>query len=419
MISLVIFCFLLIAGVTYLWLKSRAQALDLQRQLLEHRKQDDAFVSRTMHRAEMLHRLVEGINDGLFIVGLDWKVIYVNQGALRFFPPVTEPVGRSLIECVQDHRIVEIVKGCVEKQQRMIEDIQITTAHEDGTVDERVFSVEVVLLHGDELNAREDALLVIVRDDTDKHSLEKIRRDFVANASHELRTPMAIINGYLENLIDGDIEDATEMKRAITIMKKHGDRLARIVEDLLVISRMESGQADALREEEFDFQVCAQDVVHRLSPVIATNSAQVSVVIHDGASPMVRGDRFYWDQILSNLVSNALKENQASGLKVVISLKQENDISEIRVSDNGVGIPHADLPYIFKRFYRVTRQRAHDVKGTGLGLSIVKRAVEAHKGAISVQSHCGIETVFIMRIPSIAVDQSITPVCFSNHMVSR
>ncbi len=399
MIPFVLACLLLVGGAVYLWLRARAQALELQRQLIEQKGREDDFVRRTRHRTEMLHRLVEGINDGLFIVSPDLKMMFVNRGALQFFPPITEPVGRSLIECVQDHRIVELVESCLKTEKRVSEDVQITSAHDDGTVEEQVFSVEVVPLNGDELNATEDALLVILRDETDKHTLEKIRRDFVANASHELRTPMSIINGYLENLLDGDIEDEVEIKRAFTIMKKHGDRLARIVEDLLVISRMESGQADALREEEFDFQACAQDVVQRLSPVIGLNDAHVSVVIHEGASPVVRGDRFYWDQILFNLVSNALKENQASGLQVIISLKQEPDISEIRVSDNGVGIPHADLPYIFKRFYRVTRQRAHDVKGTGLGLSIVKRAVEAHRGKITVQSVSGLETVFIIRVP--------------------
>lgn len=399
MIPFVLSCLLLVGAAIYLWLKTRAHALDLQQKLLDRMGSEDAFVRRTRHRAEMLHQLVEGINDGLFIVSPDLKVLFVNRGALLFFPPITEPVGRSLIECVQDHRIVELVESCVKSEQRVSEDIQITSAHDDGTVDEQVFSVEAVPLKGDELNETEDALLVILRDETDKHTLEKIRRDFVANASHELRTPMSIINGYLENLIEGDIDDETEVKRAFTIMKKHGDRLARIVEDLLVISRMESGQADALREEEFDFQACAQDVVQRLSPVIGLNEAHVAIVLRDGADPHVRGDRFYWDQILFNLVSNALKENQARGLQVVISLKQEADISEIRVSDNGVGIPHADLPYIFKRFYRVTRQRAHDVKGTGLGLSIVKRAVEAHRGKITVQSVSGIETVFIIRVP--------------------
>ncbi|CAN5788642.1 ATP-binding protein [soil metagenome] len=399
MTPFVLACLLLVSGTVYLWLRSREKALELQRQLLELKGREDAFVRKTRHRAEMLHRLVEGINDGLFIVSPDLKVMFVNRGALQFFPPITEPVGRSLIECVQDHRIVELVGHSVKSKQRVTEDIQITSAHDDGTVDEQVFSVEVVPLQGDELNATENALLVILRDDTEKHTLEKIRRDFVANASHELRTPMSIINGYLENLLEGDIDDEASIKRAFTIMKKHGDRLARIVEDLLVISRMESGQADALREEEFDFKACAQDVVQRLSPVIGLNEAHVSVVIHGGESPVVRGDRFYWDQILFNLVSNALKENQAKGLQVIISLKQEPDISEIRVSDNGVGIPHADLPYIFKRFYRVTRQRAHDVKGTGLGLSIVKRAVEAHRGKIAVQSVSGIETVFVIRVP--------------------
>src|SRR4029079_5245968 len=126
--------------------------------------------------------------------------------------------------------------------------------------------------------------------------------------------------------------------------------------------------------------------------------ARVKVVKAPDADAMIHGDRYYWDQILFNLVSNALKENVAKGLEVTIDLSQEHDMSEVRVSDNGVGIPHGDLPFVFKRLYRVARHHSQEVKGTGLGLSIVKRAVEAHHGTITVNSRPGIETVFTIRV---------------------
>jgi signal transduction histidine kinase len=182
-------------------------------------------------------------------------------------------------------------------------------------------------------------------------------------------------------------------------MRKHGDRLAQIIEDLLVISRMESGEANAVKKEAFDLAACAEDVVHRLAPLTAAKEARVKIVAPKDGDSSIYGDRFYWDQILFNLISNALKENFAKGLEVTVSLTQDAGISEIRVSDNGVGIPYGDLPFVFKRFYRVARHHGQEVKGTGLGLSIVKRAVEAHHGTIAVHSRPGIETVFTIRVP--------------------
>ena len=251
----------------------------------------------------------------------------------------------------------------------------------------------------DTLLPEEGALLVVVRDETEKYALEKIRKDFVANASHELRTPLSIIIGYLENLIGGDVIDSKDQQRAFLVMKKHGDRLAQIVEDLLVISRMESGSDAALKMEEFDVRDCAEDVIHRLSPIISEKAATVSVVAPKEARTIIRGDRYYWDQILFNLVQNALKENSTKGLNVEVGMMQNNGTLRIEVRDNGVGIPAADVPYVFKRFYRVPRSGSAGIKGTGLGLSIVKRAVEAHRGEITLRSTPGVETVFAIKVP--------------------
>lgn len=392
--------FFLLAGVfAFLWWRAKAGHEAVELKLLLARNENQTEMDGVRNRAEMLHRLVDGIQDGLFIVNGDMKVVFMNRATQRFFPPVTEPVGRQLIECVRDHRIVELVENAGRASHAAQEEFLVSSPRDGRSVEDRIYSIGVIPLNGHSPAGLHGALLVIVRDETDKHMLEKIRKDFVANASHELRTPLSIINGYLENLDEQDIVDQAEMRRAFTIMRKHGDRLARIVEDLLVISRMESGEPESVKREAFDFGECAKDVVHRLAPMTTSKEAKVKIVTPESGDANLFGDRFYWDQVLFNLVSNALKENLAKGLEITISLRQDKDMSEVRVSDNGVGIPHSDLPFVFKRFYRVARHHGQEVKGTGLGLSIVKRAVEAHHGTITVHSRPGIETLFTIRVP--------------------
>jgi signal transduction histidine kinase len=398
-VSLLLVC-LVMAG---LWRAERLRSARLHEDLVRERginKRDQAFADQTRRRSEMLHRLVDGIDDGLFIVGPDMRVMFVNRGAQRYFPPVSQPVGRPLLECIRDQRLVEMIAKCSRESRRLQEEFLVAATGDDGMSKDRVYSVEAVPLNEDAPKAKDDAAtLVILCDETAKHNLERIRKDFVANASHELRTPLSIINGYLENLVEGDITDTDETKRAFTVMKKHGDRLAHLVEDLLIISRMESGEHDALQMENFDFEQCANDVIHRLSPLIAAKEAKVKVSIDPKGEVELYGDRYYWDQILFNLVQNALKENQAKGLVVDIAVHQNGAHTEVIVRDNGVGIPQADMPFVFKRFYRVARTRPTDVKGTGLGLSIVKRAVEAHQGTITLRSRPGIETAFTILVP--------------------
>jgi signal transduction histidine kinase len=235
---------------------------------------------------------------------------------------------------------------------------------------------------------------------TTEHQTEQIRKDFVANASHELRTPMAIINGYLENLLDDDmVEDPKLARRFLSVMRKHAERITRIVEDMLVISRLESGEAAALKTEPFRFRSCVNDVLERLESVIRGQQAEILILMPD-EKLVVQGDRFYWTQVLFNLVENALKQNPHPGLRVEIGCEAGADHFRIWVADNGIGIPSADLPHIFRRFYRVEKHHSQqEIKGTGLGLSIVKRAVEAHGGTITVSSVPGRETKFLMTLP--------------------
>jgi signal transduction histidine kinase len=215
---------------------------------------------------------------------------------------------------------------------------------------------------------------------------------------------LSIINGYIENLLDGIMTDQVAMRRALVTMQKHGDRIGRIVEDMLTISKFESVGGEKIRElrqTTFDCRACLDDVVDRLDPVIEETRAKVTIDIPDDARE-IAGDRFYWDQVFFNLIENALKENsEQGGLNVVIRGRRGDDGTlTLTLSDDGVGIPGVDQPFVFKRFYRVSKHHSKAVKGTGLGLSIVKRAIEAHGGTISLSSTPGVETVFTITLPT-------------------
>jgi signal transduction histidine kinase len=240
----------------------------------------------------------------------------------------------------------------------------------------------------------------MIQDVTDAAMTEQIRKDFVANASHELRTPLTLIGGYIEMLQDGGTPlTPTAMKRSLDVMEKHTKRIARIIEDMLAISRLED-TATPLNCEPFNVRASAQDAADHLAPMLEGKDVKIEFDFpKDGGR--ITGDRFYWDQIFTNLIENSIKENTRPGLVIRVSGHWDKSQCVLKVSDNGIGIPAHDLPFVFKRFYRGNKHHssASQVKGTGLGLSIVKRAVEAHGGTIELTSTPGVETTFTMRMP--------------------
>ena len=225
-----------------------------------------------------------------------------------------------------------------------------------------------------------------------------IRRDFVANASHELRTPLTILRGYLETLLENpeDAQDSAYRTRALQVMSKHLQRIMHLVEGMLTVSRLENASAPSLKQELFDFEELVNDVMLQLESMVQGRQATVNLRISPTPFPL-HGDRFYWSQIIFNLVENALKVNAAPGLVLEIAAQKspEGEIF-ITVQDNGIGIEAEDLPYVFNRFYRA--DKTGQVKGTGLGLSIVRHAVEAHNGEITVTSTPGERTQFCIRL---------------------
>lgn len=249
------------------------------------------------------------------------------------------------------------------------------------------------------LATRERHIGIVFLDMTEEHRTQIIRRDFVANASHELRTPLTLILGYLETLLDDPeaADDAELRRRSLGIMRRHADRMARLVEDMLMLSRVDTPGSGYLKQEHFELTQLAQDVIQRLENMASAQQAAISIQITPQPFNM-QGDAFYWSQVLFNLLENALKNNSAPGLQVRLDAHCADDGTRIiQVEDNGVGIEAASLPFIFNRFYRA--DKTGKIKGTGLGLAIVKHAVEAHGGNIRAESQPGCRTAFIITLP--------------------
>ena len=342
-------------------------------------------------------RMLDALGDAFFIIDGTSKIRFANQAAITLFDGRLQ-CGRPVLEAILDSGISEAISRCISTgehvQTRIVHSQQTSPRGDLENRGQNAWILDVAKLPSS-VDIR-----VIIRDVTAEHQVEQIRKDFVANASHELRTPLAIISGYLENLIEDNlIEESAMARRFLVIMRKHTDRITRIVEDMLVISRLESGEASSLNIEPFRFGSCINDILERLESLIRQNEAIVNVRLPD-PDIKIQGDRFYWTQVLFNLVENALKQNPLPGIRIQIGCEIIGEQSHIWVSDNGVGIPSTDLPHIFRRFYRVEKHHSsNEIKGTGLGLSIVKRAIEAHQGTIGVTSTPGVETKFLICIP--------------------
>lgn len=352
--------------------------------------------NQTLVKEEYLRRLFEAllneIRQGVAIVDDQLRIKFVNRTLAHLFQKTGIHRGRTLIEELQDHQIIDVVQSALKDQRRTVREIELSNLGNSSHVS-RYYLIEAAPLPA----KAESGAWLMVHDITEQTMAEQIRKDFVANASHELRTPLTLINGYIETLQSGVLKDETSVKRCYEVMEKHGKRIVRIIEDMLTISRLEHGSS-ALNVEPFTARACAQDALDHLSPMLQGRETRIELDFPADGGHM-RGDRFYWDQVFTNLIENAIKENPNPGLHIKVSGQWFADHCLLRVSDNGIGIAAHDLPFVFKRFYRGHKHHSPQIKGTGLGLSIVRRAIEAHGGTIDLTSTPGVETTFTMRVP--------------------
>ncbi len=239
-------------------------------------------------------------------------------------------------------------------------------------------------------------VLVVLHDITDLKRLETLRRDFVANVSHELKTPLTAIRGAVETLLEGALSDSTHARPFVESMAEESARLTRLVDDLLTLAQVESRQPAPPRDP-IPVQVFLQEECVRYSPLAQAH--QIALTTEEvSPSLTVLADRRELAQAVGNLLDNAIKYNHPGG-RVTVRASAAPPACHIEVEDTGIGIPAEDLPRIFERFYRVDKARSRDTGGTGLGLSIVKHVAETHGGSVQVESQSGRGSRFTLTLP--------------------
>jgi two-component system phosphate regulon sensor histidine kinase PhoR len=240
--------------------------------------------------------------------------------------------------------------------------------------------------------------LVLFHDITELKKIDQVRRDFVANVSHELRTPLSILRGYIETLLDSPKTPREELTRILHVMERHSDRLELLVEDLLTLAQLESGNPN-LQLGTLDLSNFLPEMVRDWEKKLANKQLNMSVDVPPDLSP-IRADRTRVQEALYNLLDNAVKYSRDRG-EIRLSARQRDGEIELAVSDEGIGITKEDLPRIFERFYRADKARSADnVRGTGLGLAIVKHIAQLHGGRVEAESELDKGTTIRVVLPN-------------------
>jgi two-component system phosphate regulon sensor histidine kinase PhoR len=325
--------------------------------------------------------------EGVAVVNGSERLLFANQGFAGIlnlkFPPKS---GSALVEIVRQTELIEAVRHVLHGESRV--EAEIVT----GTLRQKYFAATVASVRaGDTLGA-----VVVLHDITELRRLERVRRDFVANVSHEFRTPLTAIQGFAETLLAGAIDDAQNRVRFLEIILEHARRLARLTEDLLRLSQMDSDRLELEIDEVSVSQIvdsCLATAQHRALENGLTLSVQVPSNL-----PGVAGDRRRLAEVLQNLLDNA-RQYTLPGGEIVLSAEARELEVIFTVSDTGIGIPRADQSRIFERFYRVDAARSREAGGTGLGLAIAKHLIEAQGGRIWVESEIGKGSHFHFSVP--------------------
>jgi len=242
----------------------------------------------------------------------------------------------------------------------------------------------------------QDAVLIVLNDVTRLRRLENMRRDFVANVSHELRTPVTSIKGFVETLSDGALDSPEDARRFVGIIRKHADRLAAIIEDLLTLSRLEEDGAAQMEPQATAVRPVLAAAIEACQLRAAEKGVTVELACH--AELTARASPELLEQAVINLIDNAVKYSPR-GSRVRVEGQQTNGEVVVRVKDEGCGISVEDQERVFERFYRVDRARSRDLGGTGLGLAIVKHIAQVHGGRVGLESALGKGSTFSIYVP--------------------
>jgi two-component system, OmpR family, phosphate regulon sensor histidine kinase PhoR len=374
---------------------ARGELAPLTRAFNEMSEQLAARVARLTADSEQLRTILGGMVEGVIAIDAEQRIIFVNERATRLLdlhPPVA---GRRLWEVVRHRTLHEVVLRALSESSLCRAELTLPGATTQS------LTVHAARLPGPPARGA----VVVLHDTTELRRLERIRQEFVANVSHELKTPLAVISACVETLQGGAVDDQEHRGKFLGSIAEQAERLNALILDLLSLARIESGESTL----EFE-AVPIHEVVSACLARHRTRAESQSLDLGMGATNSEAPSWAWADgeavrEILDNLVDNALKYTPAGG-RVGVSWRSDGEFVVLEVEDTGVGVPAGDLPRIFERFYRVDKARSRELGGTGLGLAIVKHLTQSMGGQVSATSRVNSGSTFTVRLKQTEADRS-------------
>jgi len=360
-------------------------------------------LSGERHRASaILRSMVEGVA----VIDAREKIVFANRAFSNILNLDSSAIeGRPVIEVLRNTELLGLIRRVLRGEEGLTTDIAM------GIVQQRSFSVTATPVRALDASVpaastaplpsaspadKPSGAVLVLHDMTELRRLERVRQDFVANVSHEFKTPLTAIQGFSETLLSGALDDPVNNRRFLGIIREHAARLARLTDDLLKLARIEAGKL------EVDFYpVGITELVERCAETALLKATHKQIALQveiPPGLPAVRGDTGLLTEVLQNLLDNAIQYT-APGGRICVTAAVRGREAVIGVSDTGIGIPLADQERIFERFYRVDAARSREAGGTGLGLSIARHIVDVHGGRIWVHSEVGAGSTFSFSIP--------------------
>ena len=331
---------------------------------------------------QKLAAIFNSMIEGVMVIDKTSRIVSVNSTIEKIFGVAKDDVaGKVFLEAIRNNDIAEIIDSVVREGKPLTAEITLLYPAR------KFFEVSATPIFDAEGIA---GCLVVIHDITELTRLETIRRDFVANVSHELKTPLTSIKGFVETLLEGALDDKENNRNFLQIIQHHAERLDDLIHDLLSLSHLESKEI-TLQMNTLPVRRHVEAVIAGFTSQLRKKNIEISNEVPAGIS--VNADKEKITQVLTNLIDNAVKFNKEKGSIRIYSLEISGKVKVI-VEDSGAGIPEKDIPRIFERFYRVDKARSRELGGTGLGLSIVKHIIELHGGTVGVESTEGFGSKF-------------------------
>jgi len=368
---------------TRLFLKEKGEISELAKNINDMAQELKTMLEHSQEERHKMEEILRNMSDGLMLIDTKGKIALCNPAVKNFFGLELDIEGKPLIETLRSAELTNILSETIRNKEIMAKEIEVT--HPKQLY---LLATAIPFYYPPE-DEKISGIILSLHDITRLKQLEDVRKDFVANVSHEIKTPITAIKGFAETLLEGAIDDRENALKFLQTIKNHGVRLNSLVEDLLTLSSIELGDI-RIEKRNVNISAMTDTVFTTLSDKARTKGLYLKKSFP--AEPVeIYADKDRLVQILLNLVDNSIKFTEHGG--VTIGLDREGEPNIIFVEDTGIGIPKRHLSRLGERFYRVDRSRSRELGGTGLGLAIVKHLVKAHGWEMKIESTQGKGTV--------------------------